>query len=150
MSDIHYAAGLFDGEGYVRISSRKSKTGEIMQVVAGVAMTDPEGILLMHSLFGGSLHTQNRTRANHKPLHTWVVSSKKANAFLRKIRPHLRVKVAQVDLAIEFQKSIDEWAHKLGNRYGFHQDRDAVFAHRRHIASEILRLKSVVKPLVTR
>ena len=149
MSDIHYAAGLFDGEGYVTVSCRKSRTGEIMQIVAGVAMTDPEGLLLMQSLFTGSLHTQKRQSIRHKPLHTWVVASRKAEAFLRTVRPHLRVKAEQVDRALEFQESINKWAHKLGNRHWFHPDRDAVIAHRKYLASEILRLKSVVKPLVT-
>ena len=151
MSEIHYAAGLFDGEGYVRIGRRKAQNGngEVMQVVIGIAMTDPRPLVFMSRRFTGNVNTQARSNPRHRPLHSWMITSRRANEFLLQVLPFLLVKKEEATLAIEFQANIDKWNHKLGNRYGYPKHRDSVFAYRRKLAEEIHRLKSVVRPLVT-
>ncbi len=147
---IAYAAGLFDGEGYITISVQKRRIGESMQVVAGIAMTDPSAIVLMAELFGGSLFKGGaRPNPRHKPLHSWNISSQNAYTFLKTVRPFLLIKSEEADIALEFQRNINEWNHKLGNRYRLSPKREEVFAYRRHLADRLRQLKSRVKPFAT-
>src|SRR5262245_29440848 len=120
---IAYAAGLFDGEGFIRIQSHRSKSDEVMQIRGGICMTHPAALILMQRSFVGSLHSGGKRKmSTHKPLYQWAISSQKCATFLRLIRPFLHVKAAEVDVALQFQSHIDKWNYR-NNRIAFRKER---------------------------
>lgn len=146
--DIRYVAGLFDGEGYIRIATfKQSKLHTRMQLFGGIGMTYLPVIQQLQERFGGSVQCNDHSRRNaaHRPQHFWLVSSVKAANFLKSVVPHLIVKREEALLAIEFQNSIDEWRGKLGNRSpkSFTTEREAVWAYRRDLARRISELKHI-------
>lgn len=104
--EIIYAAGLFDGEGYVGIQFGKRARADVMIIVVQVQMTSPQGPALFAELFGGRVRIQKRQglTVNGKvwrPLYLWRLAAAKAIPALEALRPYLREKAAQVDLCLE-------------------------------------------------
>ncbi len=61
---------------------------------------------------GGSYHKTAKSRnPNHKPCFVWQLKSKDASVFLRSILPHMRIKGAQAELALE------ALAHRYAQNY---------------------------------
>lgn len=145
MIDDRYAAGLFDGEGYVRISKWENpeKTKVRNQIYAGLNVTFRPVIEALQGTYGGSIHVNRHSlrNPNQRDCFVWNVSSQKAATFFRLILPYLIIKREEVELALELQASIDEWRFKLGNRWAYHPERDAVLAYRDSIARRISELK---------
>lgn len=143
--DDQYAAGLFDGEGYIRINRwEKPNSNHVRyQLFGGIGMTFKPVIDLLQQTYGGSLHVNRHSErnANHRDQFGWIVASQTAATFLRRVLPYLIVKRDEAEIALEVQASIDEWKFKLGNRGGFHPDRDKVFAHRKALAARLFELK---------
>ena len=126
MIDINYVAGLFDGEGFVRIERQTfaskhtkwhdsrvnfyptQKAGHIRFVVyAGINMTDPRSVRLVYERFGGYFKSPRKpSKPTHRPLHAWIVASRFAYRFLVEVMPYLIIKREEADLAIEFQEHI--------------------------------------------
>lgn len=106
--DLAYIAGFLDGEGSITIhenckpSPRGLNPNHTMQVSIG--NTDPRVIEWIHSKFGGSL-CRRKQRPGHKPVLQWIIRAAMALPFLELIRPFVRMKCDQIDLAIEFQRS---------------------------------------------
>ncbi|KKM72283.1 hypothetical protein LCGC14_1422130 [marine sediment metagenome] len=93
-----YIAGLFDGEGCVTVTRRIGGTrGVAYQLVVVFGMNDREGLDVVCSRFGG-----NVLGPNPKGTYTWAASGVNALAFLKVVRPHVRVKRQQVDVALGF------------------------------------------------
>jgi hypothetical protein len=109
--NISYVAGLFDGEGYVRINrwEKPNSTHIRYNLVVGINMTYRPIIEMFGAEFGGGLHSNryDLRSANQRCGFCWVVASRLAAAFLRKIQPFVIVKKDQVDLALEFQANVD-------------------------------------------
>lgn len=145
MISDQYAAGLFDGEGYVRISKweNKEKTKVRNQIYAGINMTFLPVITELKNAFGGSVHINRHSlrNPNQRDCFVWNASSLIAANFFRRILPHLIVKREEVELALELQASIDEWKFKLGNKWAYHPERDAVLAYRDELRHRISELK---------
>jgi hypothetical protein len=145
-----YAAGLFDGEGYVRVA-RWEKPDSIhirYQVIAGIGVTYHPVIERLQKEYGGSIN-QNRhdlRNKNHRIQFTWAFASQTAATFFRRVLPHLIIKRDQVKLALELQDSIDKYRHQLGHRNSFHPERDSIFAYRAKIAADIYALKKETFP----
>ena len=147
MLDDRYAAGLFDGEGYVRVArwEKPNSTHVRYQVFVGIGMSHLPVIRLLQQTYGGGVNVNRHSTRNpkHRDQFVWNVASQKAATFLRGVLPHLVVKRRETELALELQASIDQWKHKLGSRHGFHERRDEVFAYRAHLARQIADLKHV-------
>ena len=145
-----YAAGLFDGEGYVRVATWKkpSSIHTRYQVIAGIGVTYLPVILQLHEAYGGSLHNNRHDlrNPNNRIQFSWVISSKTAASFFKKVMPYLVIKREQVVLATTLQENIDKYCHILGNQYRLHPDRDRILAERAAIAGEIRRLKKETFP----
>jgi hypothetical protein len=143
--DIRYAAGLFDGEGYVRVArwAKPNSHHVRYQVIAGIGMTYLPVIEALRDQFGGSLNENRHDLRNPKARiqFTWHIASQTAASFFRKIVPHLLVKRDEVQLALELQDSIDKYVHKLGHHHKTHPDRDKIFAYRADLAAQIFALK---------
>lgn len=143
--DIRYAAGLFDGEGYVRVARWEKPNSRHVryQVVGGIGMTHLPIIEALRGKFGGSIN-ENRHDLRNKNARiqfTWHIASQTAASFFRRVLPHLVVKRDEVMLALQLQDSIDEYRHKLGHHHRTHPDRDKIFAYRANLAAQIYALK---------
>lgn len=107
--DLAWCAGIFEGEGSVRINS--PTTQNICALIATISSTDSDMLAPFQQWFGGHVGPIF-TRPECKPAERWTVASRKAAAFLVAIRPYCRVArvVGKIELGIEFQ------AQKMGGR----------------------------------
>ncbi len=110
--NISYVAGLFDGEGYVRVHrwEKPNSTHIRYNLIAGINMTYRPIIEMLHAMFGGGLHSNRHDlrSTTQRCGFCWVVASQTAATFLRQVQPFVIVKKDQVDLALEFQANIDD------------------------------------------
>lgn len=155
MLEIRYAAGLFDGEGYVRVNewAKPNSIHVRFNLFVGIGMTYRPIIEQLHADFGGHFYVNRHDirTPGRRPQYVWNVTSSTAADFLRLIQPHAIVKRAEIDLALEFQTNIAQWRHKLGNQFRLHPEREAILAWRRDIARKISELKHLTfSPLVVR
>lgn len=146
-----YAAGLFDGEGYVRLATYTYKNHPTRQkryqVFAGINMCDPRPLQVLHKHFGGSFHVMRAysEKTNHRTLFGWNISSQKANAFFRIVFPYLIVKKDEVKLALKYQAFMKHARGKQisATRTGDTEAVKQIMAFKTHTASELNRLKRV-------
>jgi hypothetical protein len=91
-----WAAGFFDGEGCVGIYPGRQAGRVRWRLCLSVVQKDRRPLDLMRERFGGSISRKEDDR--------WVLTfgPGSASAFLREVRPHLRVKADQADVALEF------------------------------------------------
>ncbi len=107
--ELSWAAGFFDGEGYVNIQRRhqkykgKSYRGHYLRV--GINHVAPEPLLEMQRLFGGTIKKQSEHSivGNRKARHRWVTSSYNAQKALIKMLPYMKNKNKVAKLGIDFQ-----------------------------------------------
>lgn len=100
---VIWCAGFFDGEGSISIISKPPRNVSVeYHVNVTLTQNNEEVLREVQRRFGGSVYGPWKTDKN--PLkRQWVACRQKAHEFLLAIRPHLRVKAKQADLAIEFQ-----------------------------------------------
>lgn len=98
-TELAYFAGLFDGEGCVRIhGSRTTGYG----IETSVTITYAPVLEKARDNFGGSIAVV-RMRVDHwKQQYSWAIGSKNAYEFLKSILPYLDEKRPQAALAIEY------------------------------------------------
>lgn len=103
--DIAYAAGFFDGEGYIGICGSASNGSLCLQIE--VTQVDPRPLQFMASKFGGVVKhrvwAQYKSKRNSRPSFVWRLHAKTAINFLQQIYPYLIHKKDQADLAFQFQ-----------------------------------------------
>ncbi len=148
MISNEYAAGLFDGEGFIRVATwNKPNSVHIRyQVIVGIANTHKPVLDLIRSKYKGNLYCNRHDLKDPKnrPVHNWTAASKIAHNFLIETLPFLHIKREQAELALLLQANIDEYRHKLGTPYGgLHPQRDNILSYRRELADKILLLKKV-------
>lgn len=154
MSD-RYFAGLFDGEGFVRINKWK-KPGSVhvrYQVICGLGMTHRPVIELMQRTYGGSINQNRHDLRNpkHRIQFTWNVGSQRAAAFLRRVFPYLIVKKDEAEIALALQNHIDSTAYKSAGRSGkLRKGGKQILATRDKMYHDILALKKRSYPPLTR
>jgi hypothetical protein len=106
--DCAYAAGFFDGEGTVFIAEdrgRKEARGPIYNMRVLASQVDPAPIHWLQSKWGGTV-TRRPGSESRQANWVWNCFAQKAAAFLRDVRPYLKVKADEADIAIEFQESV--------------------------------------------
>jgi hypothetical protein len=109
---LAWAAGFFDGEGYVGTSKRsskyKDKQYESLYVRIGINHVAPEPLEEMIALFGGNLRKQDESKVvgNRKPRHQWKITTDKAIIALREMLPYMKNKQYVASLAIDFQDTM--------------------------------------------
>lgn len=93
-----YAAGFFDGEGCILVVLQG---GTYFFVGAKVGMGTRSRPVLdwLHARYGGSINAYGRPQ-NGVTLPVWRVSGRKCASFLERVRPFLRVKRREADLAL--------------------------------------------------
>lgn len=115
-TDLAYAAGIIDGEGYVFLihAPRKDRANGSNHYGVRVRMLDPEAIGFLHATFGGTLRIAKPSGRAKSPVFEWYLSAKKSVLFLQSLLPYLKVKRHQADLVIMFSKTIRERTVSLG------------------------------------
>jgi len=148
--DDRYAAGLFDGEGYVRIARYRKPNSIHMrhQVFVGIGMAHRPIIEQLHIAYGGSLHMNRHDQRNPKNRiqFSCIWSSQIAVTFLRRIYPFTVVKRDQIELALALQEHIDQNPYKPGGSRGkrgaaLREDRDEILRYREVLFHQITALK---------
>lgn len=108
-TDLSYAAGLFDGEGWFTIAAcRRSdiRREYSFQVRAGLTLRERDRHVLdwLSSVFGGKVCLSKKETKKHCAYWKWAVYGSQAQEFAAIIAPRLRIKQEQARLATQFQK----------------------------------------------
>lgn len=84
-SELAWAAGLFEGEGCIRIN--KSTKRNLGALIVAVTNTDEQVIDFLHSRWGGCKKPASGLRADQRRAWVWVTASRRAALFLKAIEP---------------------------------------------------------------
>lgn len=99
-----YLAGLFDGEGTIRINAGKnikSYTNIRYSPAIAIGMSDEKVMKLISKTFGGKIHKE--CVLNRKTMYRWGTSGrKKVLKIVKTLLPYLKVKKPQALLIIKF------------------------------------------------
>lgn len=101
--ELAWAAGLFEGEGSIRVNKPTGRN--LGHLVCSVANTDIEVVRFFQARWPGHFKIR-RPLPNRRPAWEWLISTQRAAAFLRIIRPFVmtdRVK-RKIEVALAFQE----------------------------------------------
>lgn len=137
---IVYAAGFFDGEGWVSIKTHKVYQPNLM-IGVGQLVREPLDLLL--GLWGGSINQ------GKDGMFRWQIGADRSANALREMLPYLMVKRTQAEIGIRFNDQRDrsprKWADpKEGAREGTRRYRarqrgeDVPKPNRRRITPEMI------------
>jgi len=103
--EIAYLAGLFDGEGCIRIA--KVNNGETFgySLQIAVQLLYQKTILEIYQCFGGSVSSSLMKKKGQKS-YTWYCCGFKAAEILELMFPYLREKKEQARLALDYAETI--------------------------------------------
>lgn len=104
LEGLCYLAGLVDGEGCIyihRMHNIKGAKGLKHALRLQVGMTNAPVVYWLREAFGGSVQVQNRA-APRKPCYIWNVYGANAASLIEQLRPYLRVKQPEADIALQF------------------------------------------------
>lgn len=111
--DPAYTAGLFDGEGFVVVRGGEGQIRHLT-LLAGISMTEPQAIQLIHEEYGGSLKEEGRVKRDRtRRIYDWYILGQPALDFLEDIYPYSMVKTEQIREALKFPHT--------GHEYGRHR-----------------------------
>lgn len=108
-TEIAYMAGVIDSDGcigvhvnwyHVKSGPHQNAKQPTYQPMVTLKQLDPEAIELFGEHFGCTYSVEN-PKGSKRPMNVWTVHSAKAGRVLRVLRPHLRIKTRQADLALE-------------------------------------------------
>ena len=102
-----YLAGLIDGEGCIMIHRGKQANGKPRhQLRLDIAQTDrPFFEEWIEHTGVGRISTVKRRSRKRATCYHWVLHDRQAEVILRAVRPYLRIKHTQADIAFEFMES---------------------------------------------
>lgn len=146
--NIHYIAGIFDGEGFVyifrkQLRSKPNHTG--YYISTGVNMCHHPTIKALYDQFGGHINNGSaRKNPKHRPLFAWGMANQKAAQFLRIIRPFVTIKAAEIDVALALQDHIDQTPYLSPgkNPMAERANRGEILAYRETLYQQCKELKS--------
>lgn len=108
---LAYCAGVLDSDGHIGVhvnwyKVRSDRWRESKQPTyqprASVKQLDPEAIEVFADLFAGHCYVdKGNARGSARPINVWQVHSAATGRVLTELRPYLRVKTRQADLALE-------------------------------------------------
>lgn len=106
---LAYCAGVMDSDGHIgvhvnwyRVRSAGDAKQPTYQPRCSVKQLDHQAVDLFHELFAGHCYVDaTNVRGSKRPINTWQVHSASCRRVLEALRPHLRLKARQADLALE-------------------------------------------------
>ena len=106
-----YLAGLIDGEGHIGITMAMQRKDSVYwrthSMIVTVANTHLETLAWVKSLWLGTLVIRKQPRQTI-PIGNLRWSSRQAVEVLKDIQPYSRIKSAQIELALQFSRLIEE------------------------------------------
>jgi hypothetical protein len=151
-----YVAGLFDGEGMIRITKwRKPNSSHIRYALYGrIGMSYLPVIEALKLNYGGSLSENRHDLRNPKNRiqFNWTIASQGAASFLRRIQPYSVVKRDEIAVALELQANIDDNPYISPGRNHMNErpNRESLYAIRDGLFQKITALKKrSFAPLLT-
>ena len=145
--ELAYAAGIFDGEGCVRIdeydiaaTANRPKAYRRTQLRVMVAMNHFPTIRALYDQFGGMISkddSSNRKNPKHAIRYTWVQWSSGASDFLIAVEPFLITKLEQARAAIRFQKHIRQCDPIFRKHHGVPPNLAKIRAFRTKLIAEL-------------
>ena len=106
-TDLAWAAGIVDGEGYIGLYLAHTNTGDCYVLKISVVNTNLKMLERFKEIFGvGSISTRAKAKAHHKQQWCYYACSKKAENILHAIRPYLVAKADQAELGLLSRKYI--------------------------------------------
>lgn len=104
-----YIAGFLDGEGSIMVINHRGVAHLVLSATNG-----DRGVLdwLAATTGVGAVSAHRQATAKHRATWFWKCSAEAVESVLRQIRPYLRVKGAQADLALAVQARLREPAQK--------------------------------------
>ena len=112
---LAYAAGIIDGEGCIRITTRQPRNNRSFQHSLLVMVAQKDGSLMdwLYGVFGGVVYLKNKRTDGTDWIYERRVMENKAAEVLKQVLPFMTVKKRQAELALQFQ------THKTGaGNYG--------------------------------
>lgn len=138
---IAYAAGFFDGDGYIKIRVQHRNLGlkSIHYLEIGIGSFDHPITNWFKQNFEGCEYTEKYSESQDN--FRWRIGSDSAENFLQQILPYLRLKIPQAELAIRFQKAqrID-WKRRIKKRNEYRQVTPEFLEQRERIRQQMLAL----------
>lgn len=134
--DLAWAAGFFDGEGFVTIQRRSYRGYKSHYLRVGINHVNPEPLYKFQKLFGGTVRAQNPDKVvgNRKQRHSWSTSCKKAKEALIQMAPYFVNKNEVASLGIDLQNSISGSTSPTP---------EELYNYRESIKQEIMRLNAL-------
>ena len=105
VSELAYAAGLFDGEGWFSITRSKGhriKRDFCYQVHAGLVMRERSILTWLQRRFGGTVRKQKRYSDKHSFSYRWRTTGKQTLETAKLLKPYLMAKKKQAGVVIDF------------------------------------------------
>ena len=103
--DVAYLAGIIDGEGHIGLE-RHGKSYSLRLAVHTTSKELAEWILTTTG-YGNKVQERRETRSvvirKRMPTYEWRVFGRQAAQMIGKVRPYLRVRDKQADIALAFQ-----------------------------------------------
>lgn len=104
--ELAYLAGVVDADGYITITQSKRREKLYFGASVGITGTRTEPHEMAASIWGGKVHSHTPKNPRHRIQHVWCRQGVSAAEVIRDLRPFLRVKAAQADLAMECQDHV--------------------------------------------
>lgn len=148
-----YFAGLFDGEGCIRINRwEKPNSSHIRyNLFCTIGLSNRPAIDALNVRFPGhvGMNRHDLRGPNNRVLFVWTIGSRKAANFLKAIRPYTIIKSDEIDVALKLQDHISSTPYvRTGRRgvprAGFEEIRE----YRESLYLEIAQLKKRSFPLL--
>lgn len=147
-----YAAGLFDGEGTVRVdeydipaSESRPKAYRRAQLRVAIAMSHFPTVRALYQKYGGTISrddSANKKNPKHAIRYTWSSWSSGAAEFLIHVKPFLITKKEQAALAIRFQKHVRQCDPIFRKHKGIPPNLEKIRDFRAKLIAELQRHKA--------
>jgi len=151
--DDRYVAGLFDGEGVVRINRKQRGVHRGYNLHVAIGMNYYPVVKALCDAYGGSVHMNRHDLRNPKNRiqFSWIVANQKAATFLRRILPFAIVKLDEIVIALKLQDHIDANPYISAGRNHMleRKNRDKILAYREELCIQISALKKRSFPPLT-
>lgn len=86
-------------------------------MLTAILMTEISPLELCQKHFGSRIFLRKRSHPNWRDVYTWTLTNRKAELFLKTLRPLLIVKAKQADVAIAFIECYYESGHRAVSPY---------------------------------
>ena len=137
-TDLAYLAGVIDSDGCISIQKYSNCRAYRLNLV--VVQRDMPLIEYLYNTFEGSVNMVSTARKNGRDFYLrWMITDHRAIEILKAIRPYMRLKTKQADIAF----MLYEEKYREGNKAGLHyRYSDESIEKQRNLFFDIKKLNS--------